>query len=125
MDFSKILDFVTPQGLKDIIKNLQGRNADLIDENEDLYSESEQNKKRIQELEDQIRMLKGEKPVPKFATPKDVTSDENKNNKDKKKDKTPRSPRRKKIELTIDESINLNLIDQNYQREQFIKDIDK
>ncbi|MBY0413870.1 MAG: hypothetical protein K2Q18_06880 [Bdellovibrionales bacterium] len=52
MDFSKTLDFVTPQDLKDIIKNLQGRNAELIDENEDLYSESEKNKKRIQELED-------------------------------------------------------------------------
>ena len=35
---------VTPQGLKDIIKNLQGRNAELIDENEDLFSESEKNK---------------------------------------------------------------------------------
>lgn len=108
MDFSKILDFVTPLGLKDIIKNLQGRNAELIDENEDLFSEAEKNKKRIQELEDQIRMLKGEKPVPKFTTPKDVTSDENK---DKKKDKNkkPRSPRRKKIDLIIDKTINLNI----------------
>ena len=77
MDFNKILDFVTPQGLKDIIQNLQGRISslqirisDLINQNEDLYGESEKNKKRIQELEDQIRILKGEKPVPKFKDPK-------------------------------------------------------
>ena len=84
MDFSKILDYVTPQGLKDIIKNLQGRNAELIDENEDLFSEAEQLKKRNQELEDQIRILKGEKPVPKFKEAKDLTSDENKNRKKEK-----------------------------------------
>ncbi len=108
MDFSKILDYVTPQGLKDIIKNLQGKNAELIDENEELFSESEKNKKRIQELEDQIRMLKGEKPVPKFKEAKDLTTDENKG---KKKDKTPktRSPRRKKIDLKIDETIDLKV----------------
>jgi hypothetical protein len=41
MDFTKILDFVTPQGLKDIAKNLQARIVDLISQNEELYSESE------------------------------------------------------------------------------------
>lgn len=108
MDFSKILDYVTPQGLKDIIKNLQGRNAELVDENEDLFSEAEKLKKRNQELEDQIRILKGEKPVPKFKEAKDLTSDENK---DKKKDKNPkqRSPRRKKIDLDIDKTIDLKV----------------
>jgi len=108
MDFSKILDYVTPQGLKDIIKNLQGRNAELVDENEDLFSEAEKLKKRNQELEDQIRILKGEKPVPKFKEAKDLTSDENKN---KKKDKNPktRSPRRKKIDLSIDKTIDLKV----------------
>ena len=49
MDFSKILDYLTPQGLKDIINNLQGRNAKLIDENEDLFSEAEKLKNRNQE----------------------------------------------------------------------------
>ena len=29
--FSKIFDFVTPQGFKDIIKNLQGRISELVD----------------------------------------------------------------------------------------------
>jgi len=108
MDFSKILDFVTPQGLKDIIKNLQGKVTSLIDENEDLFSESEKNKKRIQELEDQIRMLKGEKPIPKFKEPKDLTSDENKS-RTKDKNKSPRSPRRKKINLKIDETVDLKV----------------
>ncbi|MDD4976723.1 MAG: transposase [Bacteriovorax sp.] len=109
MDFSKILDYVTPQGLKDIIKNLQGRISALIDQNENLYGESEKNKMRIQELEDQIRILKGEKPVPRFTESKDVTSDENKTtdkNKNKKKD---RSPRRKKIDLSIDKTIDLKV----------------
>ena len=113
MDFTKILDFVTPQGLKDIIQNLQGRISglqnrisDLINQNEDLHGESEKNKKRIQELEDQIRFLKGEKPVPKFKEPKDVTSNANEGN---KKEKTPREPRRKKIDLKIDETIDLKV----------------
>lgn len=108
MDFSKILDYVTPQGLKDIIKNLQGRNAELVDENEDLFSEAEKLKKRNQELEDQIRMLKGEKPIPKFKEPKDLTSDEHKNKKKDKKSKE-RSPRRKKVDLEIDETIDLKV----------------
>jgi FtsZ-binding cell division protein ZapB len=96
LDFTKILDFVTPQGLKDIARNLQARISDLIDQNEELYSESEKLKKRNQELEDQIRILKGEKPVPKFKEAKDLTSAEIK---DKKKDKNKqsRAPRRKKI----------------------------
>ena len=108
MDFSKILDYVTPQGLKDIIKNLQGRNAELVDENEDLFTEAEKLKRRNQELEDQIRILKGEKPVPKFKEAKDLTSAEIKG---KKKDKNPknRSPRRKKIDLKIDETIDLKV----------------
>lgn len=109
MDFSKILDYVTPQGLKDIIKNLQGRISALIDQNEDLFSEAEKLKRRNQELEDQIRILKGEKPVPKFAEPKDVTSDENKNNDEKKEKKKDRSPRRKKIDLCIDKTIDLKV----------------
>jgi hypothetical protein len=108
MDFTKILDFVTPQGLKDIAKNLQARISDLIDQNEELYSESEKLKKRNQELEDQVRILKGEKPVPKFTPPKDLTSAEIK---DKKKDenKEPRAPRRKKIDLGVDETIDLKV----------------
>ena len=109
MDFSKILDFVTPQGLKDIIKNLQGRNSELVDLTEELFSESEKLKRRNQELEDQVRILKGEKPVPKFKEPKDLTSDENKPDKNKKKDKKDRSPRRKKIDLAIDEMIELKV----------------
>ena len=109
MDFSKVLDYVTPQGLKDIIKNLQGRISALIDQNENLYGESEKNKKRIQELEDQIRILKGEKPVPKFTKSKDVTSDENKNSDENKKKKKDRSPRRKKIYLSIDKTIDLKV----------------
>ena len=108
MDFTKILDFVTPQGLKDIARNLQARIADLMDQNEELHSVSEKLKKRNQELEDQIRILKGEKPVPKFNEAKDVTSDENKG-KNKNKDKKPRSPRRKKIDLKIDETIDLKV----------------
>lgn len=108
MDFSKILDYVTPQGLKDIIKNLQGRVTTLIDENEDLFSEAEKLKKRNQELEDQIRMLKGEEPIPKFKEAKDLTSDENKSEKKDKKSKE-RSPRRKKVDLKIDETINLKV----------------
>jgi hypothetical protein len=108
MDFTKILDFVTPQGLKDIARNLQARISDLIDQNEELYSEAEKLKKRNQELEDQIRILKGEKPVPKFNEAKDVTSDEKKGEK-KNKDKKPRSPRRKKIDLKIDETIDLKV----------------
>lgn len=108
MDFTKILDFVTPQGLKDIAKNLQARISDLIDQNEELYSEAEKLKKRNQELEDQIRILKGEKPVPKFKEAKDLTSAEIK---DKKKDKNkqPRAPRRKKINLGVDETIDLKV----------------
>jgi Transposase IS66 family len=109
MDFSKILDYVTPQGLKDIIKNLQSRISALIDQNENLYGESEKNKKRIQELEDQIRILKGEKPLPKFTESKDVTSDENKTTDENKKKKKDRSPRRKKIDLSIDKTINLKV----------------
>ena len=109
MDFSKILDYVTPQGFKDIIKNLQVRISDLIDQNEELFSESEKLKKRNQELEDQIRILKGEKPVPKFKESKDLTSDENKPDKNKKKDKKVRSPRRKKINLTIDKTVELKV----------------
>lgn len=50
MDFTKIIDFVTSQGLKDIAKNLQARISDLIDQNEELYNESEKLKKRNQEL---------------------------------------------------------------------------
>jgi hypothetical protein len=107
MDFSKILDYVTPQGLKDIIKNLQGRISGLIDQNEDLFSEAEKLRRRNQELEDQIRILKGEKPVPKFAEPKNVISDENKINDEKKEKKKDRSPRRKKIDLCIDKTIDL------------------
>jgi hypothetical protein len=103
MDFSKILDYVTPQGFKDIIKNLQGRISALIEQNEDLFSEAEKLKKRNQKLEDQIRILKGEKPVPKFTESKDVTSDENEK---KKKD---RSARRKKIDLGIDETVDLKV----------------
>lgn len=57
MDFSKIFDYVPPRAFKDIIKNLQGRNAEVVDENEDLFSEAEKLKKRNQELEDQIRIL--------------------------------------------------------------------
>lgn len=109
MDFSKILDFVTPQGLKDIIKNLQDRISGLINQNEDLFSESERFKKRNLELEDQIRILKGEKPIPKFKEAKDLTSDENKSDKNKKKDKKDRSPRRKKVDLTIDKTIELKV----------------
>jgi hypothetical protein len=108
MDFTKILDFVTPQGLKDIAKNLQARISDLIDQNEELFHESEKLKKRNQELEDQIRILKGEKPVPKFEKPKDVTSDENKGKK-KDQNKKPRAPRRKKINLGIDQTIDLKV----------------
>lgn len=108
MDFSKIFDLVTPQGLKDIIKNLQGRNAELVDENEDLFSEAEKLKKRNQELEDQIRILKGEKPIPKFKESKDLTTDENKKDATDKKSKE-RSPRRKKIDLEIDKTLDLKV----------------
>jgi FtsZ-binding cell division protein ZapB len=108
MDFTKILDFVTPQGLKDIAKNLQARISDLIDQNEELYSEAEKLKRRNQELEDQIRILKGEKPVPKFKEAKDLTSAEIKDKK-KDKNKTPRAPRRKKINLGVDETIDLKV----------------
>lgn len=125
MDFSKIFDFVTPQSLKDITKNLQGCNSALIDQNEDLYSESEKLKKRNQELEDQIRILKREKPVPKFKESKDLTSDENKGYGKKNKNKEPRSSRRKKIELEICEIIDLKVNRSQLPTEQSTKAIAK
>lgn len=61
MDFSKILDYVTSQSLKDSINNLQSPIYALIDQNEDLFGEAQKLKKRNQEPCDQIRILKGEK----------------------------------------------------------------
>lgn len=96
MDLSKILNFLTPQGLKEIIKNLRNQNEDLFQENLEL-------KKRAQELEDQLRLAKGEKPIPKFTKPKDVTAPRPTDESEKK----DRKERRKTEDLKIDETKRL------------------
>jgi hypothetical protein len=101
MDIKKALDFLTPQGLKDIIKNLQERVNGLLNDNSSLHANNEALKKKNEELENRIRQLLGEKPKPNFSDDKnkDRTSEKPKN-----KDKKPRSPRRKKIDLEIDKT---------------------
>lgn len=92
MDFKKALDFLTPQGLKDIIKG-------LLNDNSQLHADNEALKKKNEELENRMRQLLGEQPKPDFSKGKDRTSDRPKT--DKKKD---RSTRRKKVDLEIDKT---------------------
>jgi FtsZ-binding cell division protein ZapB len=101
MDIKKALDFITPQGLKDIIKNLQERINDLLNDNSELNASNEALKKKNEELENRIRLLLGEKPRPDFSGEKnkDRTAGKHKN-----KDNKDRSPRRKKLDLQIDKT---------------------
>jgi len=109
MDFKKALDFLTPQGLKDIIKG-------LLNDNSQLHADNESLKKKNEELENRMRQLLGEKPKPDFSKDKnkDRTSDRPKS--DKKKD---RSPRRKKSDLQIDKTQLIpaptDLLDSTYE----------
>lgn len=117
MDIRKALDFLTPQGLKDIIKNLQGRINDLLSDNSELHADNEALKKKNLELENRMRQLLGEKSKPDFSKDKnkDRTAPKTKN----KGDKTPRSPRRKKVDLEIDKTIIVTapseLLDSTYE----------
>lgn len=102
MDFKKAIDFLTPQGLKDIINNLQGRISDLMNDNSELHVENEDLKKKNQELENRLRVLLGEKPKPHFeanSKNKDQTSDRK-----KKENKGNKATRRKKEEIEIDKT---------------------
>lgn len=103
MDIKKALDFLTPQGLKDIINNLQDRINGLLNDNSDLHAHNEKLKKKNEELENRMRQLLGEKPKPDFSKDpnKDRTAPKSKNESDKK----PRSARRKKIDLEVDKTI--------------------
>lgn len=101
MDIKKALDFLTPQGLKDIIKNLQDRVNGLLNDNSELNASNEALKKKNEELENRIRQLLGEKPKPNFSEDKNKDRTADKQN---KKDKNPGSPRRKKIDLEVDKT---------------------
>jgi regulator of replication initiation timing len=107
MDFNKLYDYLTPQGLKDVISNLKTRVSQLIDQNEDLFQENIELRKRTQQLEDQLRMLKGEKPIPKFTDKKPDSDKKTEISSDKKK--KDRTPRRIKIDLVIDKTISLKV----------------
>jgi len=102
MDIKKAINFLTPQGLKDVISNLQGRIKELMNDNSKLHVENDGLKKKNDDLENRIRLLLGEKPKPKFdprPEGKDRTSDKAKN-----KNKGPRTPRRKKEDIKIDKT---------------------
>lgn len=107
MDIKKALDFLTPQGLKDIINNLQDRIQGLLNDNSELHATVESLKKKNEELENRMRQLLGEKTKPDFSKEKnkDRTAPKNKS----KGDKKPRSARRKKIDLEIDKTIVLSV----------------
>lgn len=105
MDIKKALDFLTPQGLKDIINNLQDRIQGLLNDNSELHAANESLKKKNEELENRMRQLLGEKDKPEFSKgkSKDRTAPK------RKDDKKPRSPRRKKMDLEIDKTIVLSV----------------
>jgi hypothetical protein len=117
MDIKKALDFLTPQGLKDIITNLQDRINGLLNDNSELHAYNEKLKKKNEELENRMRLLLGEKPKPDFSKEKNKygTAPKSKN----KGDKKPRSARRKKVDLEIDRtiiaSVSPNLLDSTYE----------
>ena len=98
MDFEKLIEFLSPKGLKDWCQR-------LLNDNESLHQENKSNEKRIKELEDEVRLLKGEKVKPDFKKPKDRSSSkefsEPKNRKRKK--------RRQKEDLVIDKTKRIRL----------------
>lgn len=102
MDLIKILDFLTPQGLKDMLIQLQERVNGLLNDNSRLHADNEGLKKKNQELEDRLRKLLGEKEKPRFQDPKnkDRTSD-----KTKRKKMGKRLARRKKSDLIVDKTV--------------------
>lgn len=116
MDLKKAFDFLTPQGLKDIILNLQNRNKDLMNDNSRLHAENETKAKKVEELENRIRQLIGEKPKPEFDPKKnkDRTSG-------KPKDKTgkTRAERRKKEDIEVDKKefipVPTDLLDSTFE----------
>jgi Transposase IS66 family len=116
MDFKKAIDFLTPQGLKDIIINLQNRIRELMNDNSRLHAENEAKAKKVEELENRIRQLLGEKSKPHFNADKnkDRTSDQPKDKSLKSK-----TPRRKKEDIEIDKTqfipVPTELLDSSFE----------